>query len=339
MHAQGSIALALREDESVLDPADGPGQIAIGLGPRPFSLPKPLETLRKLLHPARSVSKDRLKKLFAQIVFPAPTEEELSGIVYGGDWQQRLVALTKLAEPDHVASVITTGFALGKGAQQVAADLLPLVDGVRASARRIARTEGMRVGHETQMAAWDGLGEMSVGYQVHATLDQWTRPHHAARNGTIYYKEPEAGQKSVNEMPHPPIDEDGSVAHNCRCNLTPVLRPVAELVKDPDKVALFTTAKHMLVPDPAVYSEWFDRTDDKRRKLAVGIRRFEAVKDRLGRTPAWGDFLDPDTGSLLRVEALKREGEAARIKRRVQVDALMGERKAAIERAAILQSA
>jgi uncharacterized protein with gpF-like domain len=73
-----------------------------------------------------------------------------------------------------------------------------------------------------------------IGYQVHATLDQHTRPWHKQRDGTVYYKNPGPGQKGMAQMPNPP-DEAADprerppgtphTAWNCRCYLTPVLRP------------------------------------------------------------------------------------------------------------------
>ena len=51
------------------------------------------------------------------------------------------------------------------------------------------------------MDAHAQLGDLVAGWQVHATLDERTRPEHAARNGTIYWLHPKAGQKGVGEMP------------------------------------------------------------------------------------------------------------------------------------------
>ena len=59
------------------------------------------------------------------------------------------------------------------------------------------------------------IASLTLGHQVHAQLDQNTRPAHRIRNGNIYYANPEPGQKGLDEMPHPPMEADGSVAFNC----------------------------------------------------------------------------------------------------------------------------
>ncbi len=343
VRARASVAAAVLHEEHEADKTE-PGQVRVQYGRESLAMPGGLQVLNtahareRAREPARKVSRDRARELFEAILFPPPSEEEVDAIVFSTDWERRIMALTGLAPPEEIAAKLTAGFVQGKSMQAVAHDLVPVLDGVRASARRVARTEGVRVGHESQMAAWENLGDLRIGYQIHATLDQHTRPKHAARNGTIYYREPAPGQESEDEMPRPPIEEDGSVAHNCRCHNTPVLRSLAELTDNPEAMALFTTAKDKIIPDPVVYSQWFDGADDKRRRLAVGARRYEVVRDRLdGRLPSWGDFLDPNSGKLMHVETLRREPDADRFTRRAAVAELMAERKRAIQRAAAMQ--
>lgn len=67
-------------------------------------------------------------------------------------------------------------------------------------------------------------GDLIIGYQIHAVLDEQTRPEHRERDGTVYYRDPGPGQKGMDEMPRPPREADGNMAWNCRCMLTPVLR-------------------------------------------------------------------------------------------------------------------
>ena len=68
------------------------------------------------------------------------------------------------------------------------------------------------------------------------------------------------------------------MAWNCRCFLSPVLQPEESIRDDPT----FTNAADQLVPDPAIYSEWFDQADEARRKLAVGARRYAIAQQQLG---------------------------------------------------------
>jgi SPP1 gp7 family putative phage head morphogenesis protein len=294
---------------------------------------------KPLREPARALSDDQKRKKFADLIFPPPARADVDRIVYsptaGRKWTERVSDLSKLAPPEQLARTVAAGMASGHTQSQIARELLPAMQGVRSSARRVARTEGIRVAQETQLEAWGQMGDLIAGYQVHATLDQYTRPHHAARSGTIFYKHPKPGQLGLDKMPRPPMEADGSVAHNCRCYLTAVMAPPAGIANDPKRMALFSSNAGKVVPDPSVYSEWFDRADERRRAVAVGARRYAAVKDRVGphRRPAWADFLDPETGRLVPLDALKAETEIQRAKRAAKVRAVIAQRQELVQQA------
>lgn len=92
---------------------------------------------------------------------------------------------------------------------------------------------------------------------------------------------------------------------------------------------VFANAAEKVIPDPATYDDWFKNVDDQRRKLAVGARRFAVVQDRVGGTPSWSAFVDPNTGRLLTTEELQQEQPMDRARRMGQVDALIAERRRA----------
>ena len=48
-----------------------------------------------------------------------------------------------------------------------------------------------------------------------------------------------------------------------------------------------------------VFADWFDQADERRRKLAVGVRRYEEMAAELGRQPVLADFVD-EAGLLSR---------------------------------------
>lgn len=278
-------------------------------------------TVADLLAPIRDHEYSREE--LAGLIFDPPTDEFARAIIYATGWQDRIASGTKLGQPEKIAAVLAGGIAAGRTRQELVRDLTPLVDGVRSSARRIARTEGLRVATEAQLAAHQQFGDLVIGYQIHATLDENTRPEHAARNGTVYWVRPKAGQFGLDAMPRPPREPDGTTAWNCRCYLTPVLaNPGTTLPHDAS-----------LEPDPATYSEWFGRADERRRRLAVGTRRYGLVQDLVGRAPTWADFLDPDTGRLLTQAELRAESEAARLARVERARKLIAERGLDLRRA------
>ena len=113
--------------------------------------------------------------------------------------------LTRVAAPEVLAPRIASGYAAGKGWREIAEDILPVVDGVRSTARRVARTEGLRIASAVNEEHFEALGSDAIaGYQLLATLDQFSRPWHAARHGQVYYRSPKPGQKGFAQMPRPP---------------------------------------------------------------------------------------------------------------------------------------
>lgn len=183
---------------------------------------------RKLNQPAKlTESLDVGEYLFGPL-----NPQTLHQILFSSDWSQRLSALTRLAAPELLSSILSNGIQQGKTIDQIARDLRPHLQGVQTSARRVARTETVRVAHEVQFDAWEQVGDLIVGYQIHAVHgNPNTRKWHLSRDGTIYYKDPKPGQKGLRQMPKPPAEaEDPSerppnaprIAPNCLCYLTPV---------------------------------------------------------------------------------------------------------------------
>lgn len=303
---------------------------ALGLPTDPFSTsalifgPRPEPT-------AEAMTPKEKRAAFSEFLFPPPAAEDVHRIVHatvgGMTWEQRLDSATKTsATPEQLARIVGEGVSRGKTAREIAKELLPVVDGVRSSARRIARTESLRVVHQVQFEQWQGLGDMIAGYQIHCVLDERTRPAHAARNGNIYYIDPKPGQLSVEEMPMPPLEADGSYAFNCRCYNSVCLKAADYIEESPSLKAVFTNAQHEMVPDPLLYQEWFERADEPRRRLAVGTRRYAVVKERFGENPPWAAFIDPDSGSLMPMRTLADEGAAQRAERMSEVSAAVAKR-------------
>lgn len=266
------------------------------------------------------------------MLLPIDDEETIRGIVFapsrGTSWTARMAAQTSLASPQQLANTITMGALAGEDPKQLARRILPVVQNVRTSARRIARTESIRMSTESTLQMYEGMGDLIIGYQIHALLDWRTRPHHAARHGTIYYRDPAPNQPSMRDMPRPPIDEDGSVAYNCRCSLSAVFRPSQRVENDPALKALFTDRAGEYIPDPRTYEQWFARASQKERQWAVGTRRLQAAQSKLqpGEQLRWANVIDPKTGSLLSDKQIRTETLAKRQNRIDKVDQVIDQR-------------
>lgn len=187
-------------------PLPTPGAIELLLNQMGLQAPDVLAPLREPVD--RKLTDEDKRELVAEILFPPPSASKVEKIVYGShggvDWRSRLANATRFASPEQIAQSISTGYAAGATQAQIANHIRPIVQNVRSSARRIARTEGMRVAGQVQEEMHDQLGDLVIGQQIHATLDLATRPWHARRHGTIYYSHPAPGQKGPDQMPHPP---------------------------------------------------------------------------------------------------------------------------------------
>jgi len=131
--------------------------------------------------------------------------------------------LTRLIDPQSASNTVLQGIAQGWDRRRIAAELTDVFGGWESSARRVARTEGLRVATRTQLSASEEIPDLVQGYQVLSVLDARVRPEHRERHGTIYHRNPRGSQLGFDVMPQPPLDNPGSVlAHNCRCFLCPV---------------------------------------------------------------------------------------------------------------------
>lgn len=151
------------------------------------------------------------RALFEQFLFPPLTPLQILSLMnhpeQGLPWYQQLANSTRLATPAQLASTMLNGISAGLTQQQIARELMPVVNNVRVSARRIARTEGLRVAHAVQMQAHAQVDDLIAGYQIHAVLDLVTRPAHRHRNGKVWLKTDPVPMQQKLEMEGPTLPD------------------------------------------------------------------------------------------------------------------------------------
>jgi hypothetical protein len=175
-------------------------------------------------------------RLFRSLLMEPPEESliwrVLAPLVKPDNWFAIGDATRKL--PHELAAQIAGGMSQGISQRDLAKSIAPYLDGSRMRAARAARTFGIHVAHSAQVNAWEGLGDLVIGYKIHSTKNPCppSRPWHQARDGTIYYLNPKRGQKGMAQCPHPPMEADDPkerpagtpwIAWNCLCWLSPVL--------------------------------------------------------------------------------------------------------------------
>lgn len=275
----------------------------------------------------KPISSDEFRKLMDQMLLPPLTEKQVEAIVKspnphtGESYEERLTNLSKkVKSPEQVAGEIVTGMALGEDVKGLRKRIDGHVGKLHGSSTRIARTEARRVAEKANVESMEqALGDLLDGWQITAVLDERTRPHHAARHGTIWRKGGDPPYEAKPELPDEP---------NCRCTLIPVLQTPAEVAANPAVAQTFKNNEGSRIPDPVAYDDWFRRAPVRLRKKAVGSRRYDVVEKQKpkGQQPEWSDFIGPD-GKLIPVTVLKQGGEAA-LARKTEVAVMLTHRRA-----------
>lgn len=308
--------------------------------PEPEPSRKPPQPPWKLKYEWEQVAQGAIKGKKAQqfvqsLLFPPPRLEDVSRWLSekppgGLSWDERL-RRWEAATRGAMLTQLTQGLVAGENIDGLRARLEPFTAGLAYRAQRIARTEGCRVAERAGRACYSQMGELLDGLQIVAVMDEWTRPHHAARNGRIYrrgldglYRD-DAGQL-LPDLPDEP---------NCRCMTIPVLQTPEVLRDSPAAMEAFLTAAGELVPDPASYSDWWRQATERERMIAVGVKRYQAVRDMLAsgpapRAPEWEDFITPQ-GKLIPVEKLRAESAEERAARRRRVELVLDQRRRAYQ--------
>ena len=285
----------------------------------PFNLNIPIKPLGEV-----KLTDEEYADLVKRVVFPAPGPMQVLKALKTSDWEARLDSLSSNITDKQIAfDTLVKGFSDGENIAQVKKKLEPLVGGIKASAQRIARTEGMRVAEDVQRKSWEGLGDMMIGAQIIAVLDENTRPEHATRNGQIYYRNPRGNQKSIDQLPDLPDQP------NCRCMSSPVLALPKELENDPAIREAFKQVEKTGTGDAETHNKWFAAADPVRRKKVVGIKRYNEVEKLVDREPQWSDFVSED-GSLLTMKELRDESVIQRTARKQLIDQQIAKRGRAI---------
>lgn len=167
----------------------------------------------------------RLKK----IVFPPPSKEKVEEILRSDRWPDRKTWPQRLQREgfsfDAIVNQVSTSLSQGKAVSEVEKDIRPLVNNVRVRARRIARTESVRVGQAMQREAAESISDLTYGKQILSVGDERVRPEHKERHGRIYYK-PGWGPPGGHDISECPETPD---APNCRCTTYDLIKGVHEI--------------------------------------------------------------------------------------------------------------
>lgn len=174
------------------------------------------DAARGVRHPGSNVISEGWRD-YINLILPAPARDFLERIV-GPLWRRIVGSIA----PERASNAVLQGVASGKNRKEIAADLEDVFGGYESAARRVARTAGLQVATQTQIAVSEQIPELVAGYELNTVLDDRVRPEHRAMHGRKFYRVPNRGQRGLDQCPQPPI-WNGQVAWNCRCFLIPIL--------------------------------------------------------------------------------------------------------------------
>lgn len=268
------------------------------------------------------VPRTELEDAVRRLLFDMPAKDDIekwlrTSLPGGKSWDERLKAWADKTRGAFLTEIVQ-GLSAGETPDQIERRLRPFADGLAYKSERIARTESCRVANRAHLAMCDELGDLIAGQQIFAMMDEWTRLHHAARHGRVYWRQPDGTYRDDQGNPLPDLPDEP----NCRCMPVPALN-IPEIVGEQPTVAanVYTELAKAKTPIGAGYEDWWKGATDAERMTAVGIHRYKTAQQVLGRAPEWIELIDTE-GKLLSVDALKRETPEERAKR---VETIKGE--------------
>lgn len=156
------------------------------------------------------LDEDSFLKRVQKIVFPPPTKQQAEEVLRSDRWPDRKTWPQRLQREgfsfDSIVNQVSTSMSQGKDLRQITKDIEPLVNNVRVRARRIARTESIRVAQVMQRETDKNVDDLTYGRQILSVGDERVRPEHKERHGRVYYKPGwgPPGSHDIGECPETP---------------------------------------------------------------------------------------------------------------------------------------
>jgi hypothetical protein len=179
------------------------------------------------------------REIVRRIEFPSPTPEKVTEIIDRTEAFDNLSAMQRIRTVEtyrlpELRELLIGGYSRGPNGQIGMAWLMPrlkeLVGGVNYRAKRIARTEGVRVAEAGLREAWENCQDLMDGVQWFSAQVPDSRPDHVARHGKVY-RRTSGGWIADDGESLPPIP----LGPNCLCWTSPVLAAdITDLLPDAD---------------------------------------------------------------------------------------------------------
>lgn len=170
------------------------------------------------------LSKDQAKDLIRNLEFPPPTEQKVRQILTdttapdGLSWEHRIKTVPQ-ADLDRLLGTITREFSQGGDISAIQKPLEAFFSAENYKARRIARTEGVRVAEAGLRESWQQVGDMVGAIQTWTAGDANVRDSHEHWHGKIFKRQSDGTYVAADGERLPTFP----AAPNCRCWSSPIL--------------------------------------------------------------------------------------------------------------------
>jgi hypothetical protein len=184
------------------------------------------------------VSEAEAKEIVRKLEFGEPTPAQVDAVLDATNAADGLSAMERIKtvlpkDLENLRGVIrsglTTDFRGASAVQSISKAIRPLLDtneGINWKAKRIARTEGVRIAEAGQRASWEAVADLLKGIRTWTAGDANVRDEHQKWHDKLYYR---TGVGTYVARDGEPLPEFPA-GPNCRCYTTQELRD--ELYKD-----------------------------------------------------------------------------------------------------------
>lgn len=186
-----------------------------------------INQLKKILD--ATVSRDEAKEIVRKTEFPPPPDWKVRQILTatnapdGISPMQRIVTVAQ-DDKDSLLSIMTGGIPTGSDGASLIDSLTPqiesLVGNITYKAKRIARTEGVRIAEVAQRESWQDIADLMDGVRTYTADDANVRDQHVHWNGKLFYRQSNGDYVARDGELLP----DFPAGPNCRCWSTPEFR-------------------------------------------------------------------------------------------------------------------
>jgi hypothetical protein len=176
------------------------------------------------------------REIVRQAEFGEPTPEQVDAIMQATEAPDGLSAVERIktilpADLEKLQTIVretlTTDFKGASAVEAMKVKIAPLLDtneGINWKAKRIARTEGVRVAEAAMRESWESVKDLLKGIRTFTAGDENVRSEHTVWHDLLYVRMSDGSYRQTTRPSAPGLLPVFPFAPNCRCYSTQELR-------------------------------------------------------------------------------------------------------------------